>query len=850
MSTFPNTIDNDFTLPPVNNNITEIGSDAINSLREAVFNIENEIGASSDPTLKASGTCLSIAERLNVSLEPNGNIKPSAFLYLSQIYDNNVANNAGIQESKLDLFCGTEVLFNNYLAVSSVAETASNWIFTEGNKLQNHISGTDPITGQFNHFLTQIHIANSEKLKNRFTTLNPTDPSSNGDSFRSSVSLFNLLNDINSDYVIHQKSDGYKLNQSTYIVKTLSGKNYPSNFAHTAAGVHLNTSNYTVFPTTIDNVQSFADYIDQNNDLLAGKRPYNLFSTGISRTSRSSSMLLDGYGPSVLPPNRATTYLLQGSTSIVTPQDNPTNGDDIIKFRPPTDAEQLKTFNNNFSLIKIGDIVRVNYGYVTGFGVVESQFLVKEKKYIPSNGAGSPNYSIRIDGKNLLHTTTATVRVDRSLLNVNKGGVLSVSAAQCLDNDGNNITNFIPSLIVNQPRGAVTIGSGFDASQINKTNYYLYLILYPDGNLNNKVEMKAIDITGNKGTTPGKYTLEYIVNATNNAFRKKGFNHRFSAFSYNGNFGVMLSDPYNNASFSIVAGELRDHQYTQDSGDGNHSRPFNIIQYDSSGNVTTDPLGFGKGKGNIASPYYYNNVFDKEDAFNHPVKIFTTLRRNNYYVDGVGIESDKLAKEPTQFEDGYWLAEVVSYNDGSFTYKINKDLKSSGLAVGKTIVVQPSSSTGDNINFGRFIISNIQFNICEGAEDQTFITVLNGIHDTGIATPPSTLPINSLSAGSECKIYFCEDSVGLNLQHSSGNSSSTSFKRYFEVYVDKQGKTFSLERARFNISSNNITLEDDTILNYDNNLSQINLVKVSSKLRGHTGSQRFWFKVSRLRRQR
>jgi len=851
MSNFPIQIDNDFTLPPVNNNITEVGSEAINSLREAVIAIEEEIGASTTPTLGSKGSCSSLAERLNVSLNPDGTIKASILLLSNvfPIYDDNIAEDAAIKESKIDLFCDTETLYNNYLSVSSIAESSSNWIYSIGNRLQNHIFQTNSESGEYNHFLSQIHVSDgqiypvNEYFVNRFTNINPIDPASNGGPGRDNSDLHNLLKDINSDYLIHQKSDGYKLNASVYSVRTLSGESYPSNFAHTASGLYLNSSNYTVFPNTIDNLQDFADYIDQNNDLLAGKRAYDLFSSGISRTSRSSALSLDGYGSPVVPVTQAITFLLQGSSSV--PQDNPINGDDIIQLVPPTSSSDLKTFNNNFSLVKVGDVIRVNYGLVPSVGVIESEFLVKEIKYLPSVGGGQPSYSVRIDGKNLLATANAYVRIDRALFNVNKGGVLAVSAAQCLDDDNvNSITNVPPSLIVSHPRGAVAIGTGFDPSQINETNYLLYLTLYPNGDINNPLEMVGVDITGNKGATPGKYSLEKIVNATNNSFRKKGFNYRFSAFSYNGNFGIMLADSYNNASFSIVAGELRSGKYTIDYGfnNQNFSHPRNIIQYDSDGLVTSDPLGFGRGKANVASPFYYQATFTEEDAFNYPKKILSPLRRNNYYIDGAGIESDKVSRDIDQsiatYGDGYWQAELVSYDSttGVFRYKINKDLSSSGLSKGKTLVVQ-SLGYGSSINFGRFIITNVEFNICStnDSEDQTFITVFNGMHTTGVNnSAPSVLPTSSLQPGDLCAIYFNYDSVGFNLEHSSDNNSYTSFKRHFEVYLDKQGKTFSLERARMNISSSQITIDSSVKLNADATLSKFDIVRVSPKLRGFT----------------
>ena len=40
MSNFPNAYDNDVTLPVINDNITEVGGEAIDALRDFAFNTE------------------------------------------------------------------------------------------------------------------------------------------------------------------------------------------------------------------------------------------------------------------------------------------------------------------------------------------------------------------------------------------------------------------------------------------------------------------------------------------------------------------------------------------------------------------------------------------------------------------------------------------------------------------------------------------------------------------------------------------------------------------------------------------------------------------------------------------
>lgn len=44
MSNFPTALDDDTTLPPVFDNITEMGGEAINAIRDAIFNMQENLG--------------------------------------------------------------------------------------------------------------------------------------------------------------------------------------------------------------------------------------------------------------------------------------------------------------------------------------------------------------------------------------------------------------------------------------------------------------------------------------------------------------------------------------------------------------------------------------------------------------------------------------------------------------------------------------------------------------------------------------------------------------------------------------------------------------------------------------
>lgn len=106
-SRYPSGFDTDVQIPRIDSNITEIGPDAINGLRDAVFTIEKILG------LNVHGSATDLVTRLNQSLDANGNLKVSAIATLwsgSPITNAHIANNAAIEEVKLDLDFGTTQL--------------------------------------------------------------------------------------------------------------------------------------------------------------------------------------------------------------------------------------------------------------------------------------------------------------------------------------------------------------------------------------------------------------------------------------------------------------------------------------------------------------------------------------------------------------------------------------------------------------------------------------------------------------------------------------------------------------------------------------------------------------------
>lgn len=802
MSNFPLDFDNDITLPFVNDNLTEIGGEAINAARDAIINMEFEIG------LGASGTTGSIANRLAVALNPDGSIKSSAITGLGlvtlPITQDQIANNAAIPESKLKLDHRTQDLFNYIRDLSKDINLSVGWISVSGVKLEPHLIGAI-----YRHSMDQIDVthdlSNYPYLENKFRLL------------RDNLQSYNLVSDINDELLAHQWADGSPAVLPTPIF-TNNGSQYPATYAHTASGIFINTDRFSTIPQTAEDLQAFAEYIDNASIFLLGTRIQNLYTSGISRISRAANLSVDGYGQALVPPTPVITYLknLDNSSS---PYDDIDTGDDIIEFKPSTVDSLNNSFDSKFALVRPGDIIRVNYGSL------EVPFVIKEKKY--NQNSGNKKYAVRIVGKNLQYSTGATARIDKPLFNKDKYGVLAVAAA-------NN--NFLetPSLIVSSPRGGEVLGVGFNAAQFDSTHYQLYLVLYPTGHAaDGYTILPGIDVTGNKGTTPGLYTLDSIVEATNNAFRQSGYNYRFIAFSYQGEFGLTLADSYGNAAFSIINGVQN--------GDGTFNQaateltfPNNVVDlFPSAGLIAPDPLGFGYYGSAVASPPYMAAYASAEASLN-PTKLFIPLTRKNFYVNG--IEKDRLSLEVGQaldgYGDGYWVGEIfaqqifpgpVPAGRVQTTYRIPLDLSTSNLKPGKTVVVQTIDS-GGLVDSGRFIIQAVSFGCTPTL--YTDITVYDSVHAKGFS------PTTTLGLGAEVKIYFNSDSVSFNSESATDFSAVSPFKRHFEVYVDQNSQTFTHERGRFNISGttqvvNNVNLYGDALI------SKLDVVRISPKLRGY-----------------
>ena len=157
MTVYPNDLDSDLELPPIEDGVTEISADSINSIRDAVLAIEKTIG------VNPQGNKNTLADRINVSIDDDGLIKASALngigLVSLPITDTEIAVNAAIQETKLDLDYGTSSLKSLIDSSKTNITALQSGVSTLNNSFNEHILGT-------NYFHDGYSISLSEDIHN------------------------------------------------------------------------------------------------------------------------------------------------------------------------------------------------------------------------------------------------------------------------------------------------------------------------------------------------------------------------------------------------------------------------------------------------------------------------------------------------------------------------------------------------------------------------------------------------------------------------------------------------------------------------------------------------------------
>jgi hypothetical protein len=142
-SKYPNQIDTSVELPVVRDNITQINSSLINSLRSAILNIEKTLGI--NPQGGSAGT---VASRISQTLDDSGNIKPDAIskvgLLSGPITDRDVADSANIKESKINLDYPTSLLYSEISGTFGVLKDVLSQLEELNRSISSHITEDAP----------------------------------------------------------------------------------------------------------------------------------------------------------------------------------------------------------------------------------------------------------------------------------------------------------------------------------------------------------------------------------------------------------------------------------------------------------------------------------------------------------------------------------------------------------------------------------------------------------------------------------------------------------------------------------------------------------------------------------
>ena len=252
MSKFPSDLDTDADIPMVTNNVTEIGAEAINAIREAIFAIEATLGAD------VQGSAPSLTDRLNAVLNSDGTFKAAALvaagLIALPITDSMVASSAAIKESKLDLDHATQALYNAIISNDIDILALQNNATAILSNFLAHVSGSG-----FRHDGYQI------LLDTDYPTSTPPDILP-----LTSISIGDAIFAIKERYFDH-------------IGATKSS-------AHLAANIALNTGTLTRISS--NNLQGAIEEVESlNEDLFIDHRD-DLHASGFSNFANSR----DGYG--------------------------------------------------------------------------------------------------------------------------------------------------------------------------------------------------------------------------------------------------------------------------------------------------------------------------------------------------------------------------------------------------------------------------------------------------------------------------------------------------------------------------------------------------------------------------
>lgn len=151
-SSYPNKIDSSVELPIVRNNVTEINADLINSLRDAIIQIEKTLG------VNPNGIS-TVSERISSSLDFYGEIKKEALDKAGVIYgpiiNESISKVAAIEESKIKLDFPTKLLQTEISLLKNELDNFIKLMEEISSKLSSHLN----VYSKARHTSDNIYVA-------------------------------------------------------------------------------------------------------------------------------------------------------------------------------------------------------------------------------------------------------------------------------------------------------------------------------------------------------------------------------------------------------------------------------------------------------------------------------------------------------------------------------------------------------------------------------------------------------------------------------------------------------------------------------------------------------------------
>lgn len=355
-SNYPGKLDTSVEIPSIRDNITEIGSDVLNSIRSAIFNIERTLGI--NPQGAVGNT---VAARLGNLLDDNGNIIESALdkagILSGPITNEDVSKVAAIAETKLRLNFPTQLLQDEISILDNKIEMFITALEELNQILSAHIH-PDAIN---RHKAKAISVASATSVASAVASL--------------SLGSGTVQSALEALYSAHINFTGDNVSSS--------------NNAHKAAQLYYdNTENSNIIPS--DDVQGAIDDLANLEGVALRKSILNLNSNGIIRTGDTidafegidSGSILAATSPiSFSPPTGA-------SKMVITFGSNPAVVSDIKEFdileilSAPNESDNTNYLISSVTLDLSGNLDQVEiYGGPKNALTPGTNARIKKSKY-------------------------------------------------------------------------------------------------------------------------------------------------------------------------------------------------------------------------------------------------------------------------------------------------------------------------------------------------------------------------------------------------------------------------------------------------------------------------------------